>query len=125
MEEHRCLVTQHIHLSTQWATALRQLILSLAPESQSNAQNLPAILTDTETVQFVDVSSRPVVLDSVPPFLQEPANINSMNPIPANDEPNVQESVNDNQNSSADCDVATNERASKSKFGRFGRILHL
>lgn len=116
MEQHRLLVTQHINVSTQWATALRQIILSVSPESELDAQNAPATLSDTEVVQFVDVSSKPVVLDSIPPLPQEPA---SPSPSP------LQQTNENTSNPSEIPILANSENESKSKFGRIGRILHL
>lgn len=123
MEEHRSLVTQHINVSTQWATALRQLILSLSPESDPAAQDAPAVLPDTEVVQFVDVSSKPIVMDSVPSFPQAPIDLNT-NPLPASNEPDVPQNNDENLNASANTQEANNQIGPKSK-GRFGRILHI
>lgn len=123
MEEHRSLVTQHINVSTQWATALRQLILSLSPESDLAAQDAPAVLPDTEVVQFVDVSSKPIVMDSVPSFPQAPIDLNT-NPLPASNEPDVPQNNDENLNASANTQEANNQSGPKSK-GRFGRILHI
>lgn len=123
MEEHRSLVTQHINVSTQWATALRQLILSLSPESDPAAQDAPAVLPDTEVVQFVDVSSKPIVMDSVPSFPQAPIDLNT-NPLPASNEPDVPQNNDENLNASANTQEANNQSGPKSK-GRFGRILHI
>lgn len=129
MEQHRNLVTQHINVSTHWATALRQLILTICPEIESN-QNAPAELPETETVQFVDISTKPIVLDSsVPSFLQAPnqplpaatsesSELAGTPQMPSND-PNNEGSSNSNTDT-----VETNQNASKSK-GRFGRILHI
>lgn len=130
MEQHRILVTQHINVSTHWATALRQLILTLCPDMESMAdQNTPAQLTETDVVQFVDISTKPVVLDSnVPAFLQQsnqPLPMLSGDPTeqPANDS-NAADSA--NSNSSANTDSGEpNANTTKSKFGRFGRILHI
>lgn len=128
MVQHRNLVTQHINVSTHWATALRQLILTLCPGTESNAQNSPAQLPTTEIVQFVDVSTKPVVLDNNPSFLQGPMN----QPLPlATDEStetqqmpskDINEDGNPNAESST---IEPNQNAAKSKFGRFGRILHI
>lgn len=130
MEQHRTLVTQHINVSTHWATALRQLILTLCPDVESTAENTPAQLPETETVQFVDISTKPVVLDSsVPSFLQgtrEPLPVANSDTLDA-----PQTSSNDNNdanltNANANTDtVEPNQNTSKSKFGRFGRILHI
>lgn len=128
MEQHRNLVTQHINVSTHWATALRQLILTLYPDTESTAQNEPAQLPETEIVQFVDISTKPVVLDSsVPSFLQGP---NQPLPISVStDAPQLLSEDNvdaDSVNLNANTDTAEpNPNASKSKFGRFGRILHI
>lgn len=124
MEEHRSLVTQHINVSTQWATALRQLILSLSPESEQVDPNALAVLPETETVQFVDVSTKPHVMDSVLSFPQEPLNVNT-NPIAVTQEPIIPQNEKDNLSASVDSEEATNQNASKSKFSRFGRILHI
>lgn len=130
MEQHRNLVTQHSNVSTHWATALRQLILTLCPDTESTVQNEPAQLPETEIVQFVDISTKPVVLDSsVPSFLQGP---NHRLPVAISDSSDTpQTSLNDNNdadsaNSNANTDtVEPNQNTSKSKFGRFGRILHI
>lgn len=130
MEQHRNLVTHHINVSTHWATALRQLILTLCPDIESTTQNTAAQPPETETVQFVDISTKTVVLDSnVPTFLQGPNQ-----PLPAA----ISETTSTSQTSSNDIDdansastnlnsepVESNQNTSKSKFGRFGRILHI
>lgn len=41
MEQQRLLATQHVNISTQWATALRQIILSISPHVDEPAQLLP------------------------------------------------------------------------------------
>lgn len=122
MEQHRNLVTQHNNVSTHWATAIRQLILTLSPETDSD-QNAAAQLPETEIVQFVDISSKPAVLDSsIPSFLQGPTPIS---------EPCESPQMTSSDNSNADCSNAStnsnepNQNASKSKFGRIGRILHI
>lgn len=122
MEYHRTLVTQHSNVSTQWATALRQLILSLSPESEQADQNALDVLPETEVVQFVDVSSKPHVMDRVLSFPQEPLNVNA-NPIAVAPEPSIPQ--NENLNETANSDETTDQNASKSKFSRFGRILHI
>lgn len=130
MEQHRYLVTHHNNISTHWATALRQLILTLCPDIASTTQNTPAQLPETETVQFVDISTKPVVLDSnVPSFLQSP---NQPIPAPISDTANpLQTSSNDNDDANSANTNATpepvesNQNTSKSKYGRFGRILHI
>lgn len=130
MEQHRNLVTHHINVSTHWATALRQLILTLCPDIESTTQNTPAQLPETETVQFVDISTKPVVFDSnVPSFLQGP---NQPLPAAISDTTSTsQTSSNDNDdtksaNTNANTEpVESNQNTSKSKFGRFGRILHI
>lgn len=114
MEQHRLLVTQHINVSTQWATALRQIILSISPESDLVTQNAPAVLSDTEVVQFVDVSSKPVVSDSIP-------SLPLINPTPLS----VQQNNDNTSNPSENPVQSTNDNTTKSKFGRFGRILHI
>lgn len=121
MEEHRFLVTHHINVSTQWATALRQIILSLSPESEVNAENAPAVLLETETVQLVDVGSKPTIMDSAPILLPEPIKPNP----PVLNESNIPENNNNNSNSNANVDETSNQNTSTSKFGRFGRILHI
>lgn len=127
MEQHRYLVTHHIHVSTHWATALRQLILTLCPDIESTTQDTPALLPETETVQFVDISTKPVVLDSnVPAFLQGP---NQPIPAPISDTPNTSSNDNEDASSANTTEniepVESNQNTSKSKFGRFGRILHI
>lgn len=130
MEQHRNLVTQHINVSTHWATALRQLILTLCPDIEPATQNTPAQLTDTETVQFVDISTKPVVLDnSVPSFLQGPTqplpvaidDTTDSSQMPSNVATDTN-SANANANTNTD---EPNQNTSKSKFERFGRILHI
>ncbi|XP_055326173.1 uncharacterized protein LOC129580006 [Sitodiplosis mosellana] len=122
MEQHRLLVTQHINVSTQWATALRQIIISISSESQSDDKNAPAVLPDTDVVQFVDVSSKPIVLDSIPPIPQDPL----LNPGPATLPISNQQQSNDNHSdSSANVVQENSENEPKSRFGRFGRILHI
>lgn len=121
MEKHRLLVTQHINVSTQWATALRQIILSISSESESNAQNAPAVLPDTEVVHFVDVSSKPIVLDSNPFVAQESMINQGPATLPISNHPSDET----NQNSSANVVQSNSENESKSRFGRFGRILHI
>lgn len=129
MEHHRNLVTKHINVSTHWATALRQLILTLCPDIESTAQNTPAQLPETETVQFVDISAKPVILDSsVPSFLQ-----GSNQPLPmaatsdtTDAPPPASNDANNDTNLANTTDTAEpNQNTSKSKFGRFGRILHI
>lgn len=119
MEQHRLLATKHNSISIQWATALRQIILSISPESEQNAQDAPAVLTETDVVQFVDVSTKPIVMDSIPTFpsnpIQPPPEL-----IPSNVEQSSETSANKSENA-----VNTNQNESKSKFGRFGRILHI
>ncbi|XP_031628222.1 steroid receptor RNA activator 1-like [Contarinia nasturtii] len=112
MEQHRLLVTQHTNVSTQWAPALRQLILSISPETEADSQNAPAVLPDTDVVQFVDVSAKPTVMDHIPIIPQEPINLN---PLPA---------------SSSDVNLIPSENALQSNCEnspkpKFGRILHL
>lgn len=116
MEQHRLLVTQHINVTTQWATALRQIILSTSSELQSDAENVPTVLSETEVVQFVDVSTKPTVLNSIPSI---PQNIIDQGPatLPIS---------NDNDSiPSANIVQSNNETEPKSRFGRFGRILHI
>lgn len=121
MEQHRLLVTQHINVSTQWATALRQIILSISPESQSE-QSAPAVLSETEVVQFVDMSSKPIVLDSIPTIPVDPM----INQGPATLPISNHQSVDTNSNSSANLNQSNSENnEAKSRFGRFGRILHI
>lgn len=128
MVQHRNLVTQHINVSTHWATALRQLILTLCPETESNAQNSPAQLPATEIVQFVDVSTKPVVLDNNPSFLQGP--MNQPLPLATGESTETQQmsskDINEDGNPNAESStIEPNQNAAKSKFGRFGRILHI
>lgn len=123
MEQHRLLATQHINVSTQWATALRQIILSISPESDAETRNAPAILPETDVVQFVDISNKPIVLDSVSALPLEPTPplpVNLM-PLPASDSEQIVEN-NPIQSTTA---VQSNDNETKSRFGRFGRILHL
>lgn len=125
MEQHRLLATKHNSISIQWATALRQIILSISPESEQNAQDAPAVLTDTDVVQFVDVSTKPIVMDSIPSFPSNPIQpppelIPTPELIPSNVEQSNETSANPSENA-----VSTNQKESKSKFGRFGRILHI
>lgn len=115
MEQNRLLATQHINVSTQWATALRQLILSISSESETESQDAPATLQHTDVVQFVDVSTKPIVVDSAPFNPQEPT---VPNPVPA--PTNSPDSV-----PSESTVQSSGENATKSKFGRFGRILHI
>lgn len=120
MEQHRLLVTQHINVSTQWATALRQLIISISPESDD--QNAPAVLPDTDVVQFVDVSSKPIVLDSIPGI----SNDTPLNPGPATIPiSNQQQSGENHSDSNANAAQSNGENEPKSRLGRFGRILHI
>ena len=122
MEQHRLLVTQHINVSTQWATALRQLIISISSESQSDDRNAPAVLPDTDVVQFVDVSSKPIVLDSIPGV----SNDSLLNPGPATIPiSNQQQSGENHPDPNANDAQSTSENEPKSRLGRFGRILHI
>lgn len=121
MEEHRFLVTHHMNVSTQWATALRQVILSLSSDTELNAENAPAVLSDTEIVQLVDVSSKPIIMDSAPTLLPE---LIKPDPLPVPNESNVLSNNNNSTNSSANADEASNQNTS-SRSGRFGRILHI
>lgn len=129
MEQHRNLVTHHINVSTHWATALRQLILTLCPDVESTTQDMPAQLPGTETVQFVDISTKPVVMDSnAPPFLQPiqplptPISDATITSQTSSNENNDANPTNANVNTNT---AESNESTSKSKFGRFGRILHI
>lgn len=127
MEKHRLLVTQHINVSTQWATALRQLILSKSPESEENSQTVPAVLPDTAAVQFVDVSSKPIVMDNIPTFLATPQTQHpNLIEQPELNQSSTQptETTNSDQNENSD-NVNTNQNEPKSRFGRIGRILHI
>lgn len=119
MEQHRLLATKHNNISIQWATALRQIILSISPESEQSTQDAPAVLTDTDVVQFVDVSTKPIVMDSIPTFPSNP-----IQPPPELITSNVEQSSETSTNPSEDA-VSTNQKESKSKYGRFGRILHI
>lgn len=123
MEQHRLLVTQHINVTTQWATALRQIILFTSPESQSDAENKPAVLPETEIVQFLDVSSKPNVFDSIPSIPQNPIVDQSPATLPISN----QQSNDNDSNSSANIVQSNSETETepKSRFGRFGRILHI
>lgn len=121
MEQHRLLATQHINVSTQWATALRQIILSTSPESDLDAQNAPAVLPETKPVQFVDITNRPIVLDSVPTLPLEPTKPAPVHPtsLPTS----ISEQITDNNSiPSASAAQSSGDSGSKSKFGR---ILHL
>lgn len=124
MEQHRLLVTQHINVSTQWATALRQIILSISPESELESQNAPAILPETEIVQFVDISTKPIVLDSVSSLPIEPTIALPMNPLPL-PVSNSEKTLENNSIHSASAPQSSTDNETKSKFGRIGRILHL
>lgn len=118
-EEHRFLVTHHINASTQWATALRQIIHSVSGiESSCSNEADPDVLTSNEAVQFMDISTKPVVLDASPfppqvPIIPESAPILPIN-NPTDDVVSNAENQQSNESSS-----------SKSKTSRFGRILHL
>lgn len=126
MEQHRSLVTQHINVSTQWAPALRQLILSISPEIELTAQCTPAEQAETEAVQLMDVSNKPIGMDSLPIFPLD-STIGITNPLTDIQQSNLPqneiETINTNVN--VNTDESTNQNAPKSKFGRFGRILHI
>lgn len=125
-EQHRLLVTHHMNVSTQWATALRQIIHSiLADASGSLNNNEPVVLPDNEmnVVQFMDVSAKPVVLDAMAsPFFQP--SVNSL-PAPIKSASFVTESTHSDVQTHDTQPIEDNSMKSKSKGGRFGPILHL
>lgn len=119
----------HINACNQWGTALRQIILSL-DETHSGPSNHdgPAVLPENEVsvVQFLNVGSMAHVIEGSAPFA-----INSIEPI-ATLETNASENVplptNDNANNNEDRVLSQSfdePSSSKSKNGRFGRILHI
>lgn len=122
MEQHRLLATQHTTMSSQWATALRQIILSISPESENDAETSPPEIPDTEVVQFVDVSSNPIVMDNIPTFPTEPQ---QQTPPELNQSDTQQTNETSSSSSENANPVNTNQNEPKSRFGRFGRILHI
>lgn len=122
LEQQRKLATQHINVSTQWATAMRQIILSISPESILNDPNAPAVIPETEFVNYGDWSSKPIVMESIPSIPIEPPN---SIPLAVSNQ-----QINDNDamkstNTEQSTNLATNEDVPKSRFGRIGRILHI
>lgn len=120
-EEHRFLVTHHINTSMQWATALRQIIHSISGiESSSSNEAEPTVLPNNEvnTVQFMDVSTKPIVLDASPFPSQVPI-IPVSAPVLPNNNPT------DDVASNLENVQLSESSSSKSKTSRFGRILHL
>lgn len=122
MEQHRLLATQHTTMSSQWATALRQIILSISPESENDAETSAPEIIATEAVQFVDVSSNQIVMDNIPTF---PTELQQQTP-PESNQSNTQQTNEIISSSSENANpVNTNQNEPKSRFGRFGRILHI
>lgn len=120
-EEYRFLVTHHINASTQWATALRQIIHSISGiESLSSKNGDPVGLPSNEvnTVQFMDVSTKPVGVDSSPLPPQVP-NIPVSAPVLPINHPT------DDVASNVENEQSNEPSSSKSKTSRFGRVLHL
>lgn len=109
-------------MSTQWATALRQIIFSLAPDdaSECDKSDMPAVLPDNElnVVHLLNVTSTPTVIDANPSFnlLSQP-NVITNQPA-AMDQPNF---VQDEQQSEKPVEP---NQPPKLK-SRFGPILHL
>lgn len=121
-EVHRFLVTHHINASTQWAAALRQIIHSIAGiESSSSIEADPIVVlpsNELNNVQFLDVSTKPIVPDSSPfpphvPIIPESAPVLPIT-HPTDETASNVENQKPNESTS-----------SKSKGSRFGRILHL
>lgn len=115
-EQHRLLVTHHTNVSAQWATALRQIIHSISTD-ESEPSDEPLVLPDNEinVVQFMDVSSEPVVLDATPFVpINAPSPPSLIEPIPFVTESNVETFA-----------PQESEESVKPKSGRFGPILHL
>lgn len=118
-ELHRQLIVNHINACNQWGTALRQIILSIdgSFDEQSN-QDGTAVLPDNEinVVQFLNVASTAHVIDAASPFAINPIEpIETLEPIESNNE-----NVNDGSQPSTE-----QPKANNSKFGRFGRIIHI
>lgn len=88
-EQHRILATIYTNFSLQWATALRQIILlSSSTELESENQAEAAILPENEinTVQLMDVSLKPVVLDApLQPMTSDEPTLLLKEPIPSSD----------------------------------------
>lgn len=111
-----------MNVSTQWATALRQIIYSNDDSSQQEAQDCPATLPDNELniVQLLNVSSTPHIIDSNTLLPQPSAFI--AQPLDSSDQSNANviysEQSSENQEKPA-------EPESKPRSSRFGRILHL
>lgn len=119
-KQHRLIATHHINISTQWATALRQIInsISFGEPTELNDDHEPTLLPNDEinAVQFMNISSKPIVLDPIPSYLPQTLN----NPISLPVEQLTTAEINQNNETHA------NElNSSKSKSGRFGPILHL
>lgn len=156
-EQHRILATNYTNFSLQWAAALRQIILLNSPtelqcENQSEAADLPE--NELNTVQLMDVSLKPIVLDAPAPLQPMTSNEeqSSSDTLPLNDPiiPNeripsnelidinelsvtpmqligfaLQTAVEKTTNQPVEQNQANNENSTKSKHGRFGPILHL
>lgn len=118
LEQQRKLATQHINVSTQWATAMRQIILSISPESILNVPNAPAEIPEIEFVNYEDWSSKPIVMECIPSLPIEPQN--SIPLAVSNQQRNDNNSM-----TSTNVEQSTNEDVPKSRFGRIGRILHI
>lgn len=116
MDQHRILGTTYVSLSMHWATALRQLILMTSPNASEDA-TIPDggdAAAPANAVQFLDVSSNVAVINAPVLSIQSVHVINQ--PVAsAVNQPVVEQRADDN------CD----SKGTSSKFGRFGRILHL
>lgn len=88
-EQHRILATIYTNFSLQWATALRQIILlNSSTELESENQAEAAILPENEmnTVQLMDVSLKPIVLDApIQPMTSDEPALLLDEPIPSSD----------------------------------------
>lgn len=163
-EQHRILATNYTNFSLQWAAALRQIILLNSPtELQCENQSEAAVLPENElnTVQLMDVSLKPIVLDAPAPLQpmtsnEEPSSSDTgLESLVRNDPATLNECIPSNEfhtnelsvtpiqlsanpiqiaepiavekttNQPVEQNQANNDNSTKSKHGRFGRILHL
>lgn len=118
-------MVQHINLCTQWGTALRQVILSIElADADQDKQSGPAVLPDNEinVVQFLNVASTPSIIDD-PALLPINSNSSTIVSQPIL-EPQCADASSVQDKNAAPIEEDT-QNPTKSKFGRFGRILHL
>lgn len=119
----------HINACNQWGTALRQIILSL-DETHGGPGNHdgPAVLPENEVnvVQFLNVGSMAHVIEGTAPFAIN--QIEPISPLETNASENLPPPTNENANYNEERALTQSNdepSSSKSKNGRFGRILHI